>query len=258
MKRLLLIAALGTALPAMAQNVATVNGHAITQAELDSTLKALRIENASPEQRKSILDEIISRDVLAQEAIKQGLDKKDEVKANLEAARKDILISSLLQDWSEKNQITDEDVKKAYDEMLKDQTGKKEFKVSHILVKEEEKAKTLLADIKAKKLSFEEAAKKDSIDPGSGKNGGDLGWANPDMYVPEFAAAVKSGKKGEISEPVKSQYGYHLVRIDEDRPLTPPTLEQVKTDLTRSLTQKKMFEFVESLRSKAKIEVLEK
>lgn len=258
MKRLLLIVALGTALPAMAQNVATVNGHAITQAELDSTLKALRIENASPEQRKSILDEIISRDVLAQEAIKQGLDKKDEVKANLEAARKDILISSLLQDWSEKNQITDEDVKKAYDEMLKDQTGKKEFKVSHILVKEEEKAKTLLADIKAKKLSFEEAAKKDSIDPGSGKNGGDLGWANPDMYVPEFAAAVKSGKKGEISEPVKSQYGYHLVRIDEDRPLTPPTLEQVKTDLTRSLTQKKMFEFVESLRSKAKIEVLEK
>ncbi len=100
--------------------------------------------------------------------------------------------------------------------------------------------------------------KKDSIDPGSGKNGGDLGWSNPDMYVPEFAEAVKTGKKGEISEPVKSQYGYHLVRIDDERPVTPPTLDQVKTDLTRSLTQKKMFEFVESLRSKAKIEIIEK
>ncbi len=258
MKRLFLVAALSATLPAMAQNVATVNGHAITQAELDSTLKALRIENASPEQRKSILDEIISRDVLSQEAVKLGLDKKDDVKANLEAARKDILISSLLQDWSEKNKVTDDDIKKAYDDMVKEQAGKKEFKVSHILVKEEDKAKALLADIKAKKVTFEDAAKKDSIDPGSGKNGGDLGWSNPDMYVPEFTEAVKTGKKGEISEPVKSQYGYHLVRIDDERPVTPPTLDQVKTDLTRSLTQKKMFEFVESLRSKAKIEIIEK
>lgn len=160
--------------------------------------------------------------------------------------------------WSEKNKIADDDIKKAYDDMVKDQAGKKEFKVSHILVKEEDKAKALLENIKTKKVTFEDAAKKESIDPGSSKNGGDLGWSNPDMYVPEFAEAVKTGKKGEISEPVKSQYGYHLVRIDDERPVTPPTLDQVKTELTRSLTQKKMFEFVESLRSKAKIEMIEK
>lgn len=260
MKHLLLATALGMtmALPAVAQNIATVNGKPITKTELDNALKTLHVKTPSAEQRQAILNDLINRDVLTQEAIKLGLDKKDDVKAGIEAARKDILIASLLQGWNEKNKISEDELKKAYDTIVKDQAGKKEYKVRHILVKEEDKAKALLADIKAKKISFEDAAKKESIDQGSGTNGGDLGWANPDVFVPEFAQAVKAGKKGEISAPVKSQYGYHLIQIEDERAITPPTFEQVKTDLLRGLTQRKMLEYVDSLRKKAKVEIMEK
>lgn len=257
MKHLLLATALGMTmtLPAVAQNIATVNGKPITQTEFDNTLKSLRIKDPSAEQRQAILNELINRDVLTQEAIKQGLDKKDEVKAGIEAARKDILIASLLQSWGEKNRVSDDELKKAYDTIVKEQQGKKEYKVRHILVKEEDKAKSLLADIKAKKISFSDAAKQNSIDPGANTTGGELGWANPDVFVPEFAQAVRAGKKGEISQPVKSQYGYHLIEIEDVRDVTPPTFEQVKNDLLRGLTQRRMVEYVESLRKKAKVDI---
>ncbi|NEN76113.1 peptidylprolyl isomerase [Pelistega sp. NLN82] len=258
MKRLLLVTAICASLPVMAQNIATVNGSAITKKELDYTLKTLRIENPSDEQRQSILNELINRDILVQESIKQGFEKKDDVKATIEAARKEILISNLLQEWNEKNKVSDAEIDTAYKTTLKNFEGRKEYKVSHILVKDEEKAKSLFNDINAKKVSFTDAAKKDSIDPSSAKNGGDLGWSNLDIYIPEFSQAVLAAKKGEITEPVKSQYGYHIIKVEDDRPVTPPTLEEAKPELTRLLTQKKLFDYVESLRQKAKVTINDK
>lgn len=259
MKKLFLAASLAVAFPAMAQNVATVNGQGISEAEFDYTLKAVGITEATAEQRKALLEEVINRDVLAQEAVKQGLEKQEIIKLNIESARKEILIAALLQDWAKKNPVTDTDIKKAYDASLADLKKAKEYKVSHILVKEEEKAKQLIADIKAKKISFEEAAKKDSLDPGSGRDGGDLGWADPNAYVPEFAEAVRQGKKGELSEtPVKSQYGYHIIQVQDERDVAPASYESAKAEIQQRLAREKMMDYVQSLRKAAKVEVTEK
>lgn len=256
MKKIFLIASLAVAFPAMAQNVATVNGKPISQAEFDYTLKAVGISNATPDQRKDLLDEVINRDVLAQEAAKQNLDQDAKVKMSIDSARKEILIAALLQDWTEKNPVSDEEVKKAYDASLKESSTAKEYKVSHILVKEEEKAKQLINDIKAKKISFAEAAKADSLDSGSGRNGGDLGWSDASAYVPEFASAVKNSKKGELSEtPVKSQYGYHIILVEDERALTPPSFESAKVEIKHRLAREKMMAYVHNLRKDAKVEI---
>ena len=257
MKKLLLIASLSMALPAMAQTVATVNGQSISQAELDFTIKAVGLQSVNDEQRKAILDEVINRDVLAQEAVKQGLDKQEIVKMNIESTRKEILIASLIQDWAEKNPVSDTDVKKAYDQSLTEFKQAKEYKVSHILVKEEDKAKQLIADIKDKKVSFEEAAKKDSLDPGSGRDGGDLGWSDPSAYVPEFADAVRQAKKGEITEPVKSQYGYHIILVTDERSVAPPSFDSSQAEIKQRLSREKLMDYVQTLRKDAKVEITE-
>ncbi|WP_071058525.1 peptidylprolyl isomerase [Pelistega sp. MC2] len=253
MNKIFLVIALCLSNSVFAQNVATINGNPITKDELDSTLKSLRLKNASAEQRQAVLNELISRDVLVLEAKKQGIDKKESIKMAIETARKEILINSLLQDWSEKNKITADDIKKAYDETIKSQEGKKEYKVRHILVKDEAKALELSENIKANKISFEDAAIKESIDQGSAKKGGDLGWANPEMFLPEFGQAIQMAHKGEMTAPVKSQYGYHLIIVDDLRPIALPSLQEATPEIQRILTQKKMLEYVEKLRSKTKI-----
>ncbi|WP_052019258.1 peptidylprolyl isomerase [Pelistega indica] len=154
---------------------------------------------------------------------------------------------------AKKNKITADDIKKAYDETIKSQEGKKEYKVRHILVKDEAKALELSENIKANKISFEDAAIKESIDQGSAKKGGDLGWANPEMFLPEFGQAIQMAHKGEMTAPVKSQYGYHLIIVDDLRPIALPSLQEATPEIQRILTQKKMLEYVEKLRSKTKI-----
>lgn len=259
MKKLFLIASLSMAFPVMAQDVATVNGQPISQAELDFTLKAVGIPTATEDQRKALLEEVINRDVLAQEAVKQGLDKQDVVKLNVDSARKEILIAALLQDWAEKNPVSDTDVKKAYDISLTEFKNAKEYKVSHILVKEEDKAKELIEAIKAKKTTFAEAAKKDSLDPGSGRDGGNLGWSDANAYVPEFAEAVRAAKKGEISDtPTKSQYGYHIILVEDDRDIAPPSFDSSQAEIKQRLAREKMIEYVSKLRKDAKVEIIEK
>lgn len=251
MKKLVAFAAAVTlAAPLYAQTVATVNGKAIQQADLDQFVKLLVTQGAtdSPELREQVKQEMINRQVAVQAAEKAGLDKQGSVKQEVELARQGILVRALLADHLEKNPVTDAQVQAEYDKIKAAQGDRKEYKVRHILVADEKKAQDLTKQIKDKKVSFEAAAKKDSTDPGSGNNGGDLGWAPSSNYVPEFAQAVEGLKKGETTAaPVKSQFGWHIIRLEDSRPLEFPPLEQVKPQIQEMLRQQNLAQYQDSL-----------
>ncbi len=251
MKRLAVFAAACTiALPIYAQNIATVNGKAISQANLDQFVSLLISQGAqdTPELRTQVKQEMINRMVAVQAAEKAGLDKQAGVKQELELARQGILVRALMADYLKKNPITDAKIQAEYDTIKKAQAGAQEYKVRHILVKDQKTAEDLIAAIKSKKTTFEAAAKKDSIDPGSGQNGGDLGWAPSSNYVPEFARAVESMKKGELSAaPVQSQFGWHIIQVEDSRPIQFPALEEVKPQIEEMLRQQQLAAYQEGL-----------
>ncbi|NYT65242.1 peptidylprolyl isomerase [Alcaligenaceae bacterium] len=251
MKRLAVFAAACTiAFPIYAQNVATVNGKAISQANLDQFVSLLISQGAqdTAELRAQVKQEMINRMVAVQAAEKAGLDKLTDVKQELELARQGILVRALMADFLKKNPVTEAKIKAEYDTIKQTQIDTKEYKVRHILVKEEKAAKDLIAAIKSKKTTFEAAAKKDSIDPGSGKNGGDLGWAPSTNYVPEFATAVEGMKKGELSAaPVQSQFGWHIIQVEDSRAAQFPALEEVKTQIEEMLRQQQLAQYQEGL-----------
>lgn len=257
MKRLAVFAAAcAIAIPAYAQTVATVNGQKISQEKLDQFV-ALLIEQGAqdtPELRTQVKQEMVNRLVAVQAAEKAGIDDKPEVRMEIELARQGILVRALTADYLEKNPVTDEMVKAEYEEIKKAQSGKQEYKLRHILVKDEKAAQDLTAAIKAKKTTFEAAAKKDSIDPGSGKNGGDLGWGPASNYVPEFAEAVQKLKKGEMTDkPVKTQFGWHIIQVEDTRDVKFPELEEVKPQLEELLRQQQVVDFQQELIKKATI-----
>jgi peptidyl-prolyl cis-trans isomerase C len=188
-----------------------------------------------------------------QEAQKQGLDAGDDYKNQLELARQAILIRALFDNYRKTNPVSDADVKAEYDKFVA-ANGGKEYKARHILVETEDQAKKIMADLK-KGAKFEDIAKKQSKDPGSGANGGDLDWANPASFVPEFSEAMIKLKKGETTpEPIKTQFGYHIIRVDDIRQAQLPKLEEVKPQITQQLQQQRLQKYQEELRAKAKVE----
>ena len=188
-----------------------------------------------------------------QEAQKRGLDASPDYKAQMELARQSIMIRELFLDEQKKNAVTDADIQAEYDKFVAANSGK-EFKASHILVEKEEEAKAILAALK-KGGKFEEIAKKQSKDPGSGAKGGDLDWANPGSYVPEFTAALVKLEKGKMTQtPVKSQFGWHIIRLDDVRDAQLPKLEEVKPQIAQQLQQQRQAKFQEEMRAKAKVE----
>ena len=254
------------ALPAQAQNVAVVNGQAIPQARLD-TLKAQIEQQAErmgqpvpPEILDQLREEVIAREVFAQEARRQGLDKTDDYRNKLQLATESILASELFSHYMEEHPVSDADARAEYDNLVKAQAESasgKEYKSHHILVDNEDEAKAIIADLD-NGASFEELAKEKSKDPGSGAKGGDLGWADPDNFVPEFAQALKGLDKGQVTQkPVKSQFGYHVIRLDDVRdakaPEAPP-FDAVKDQIKERLQQQKVAEYQQQLRDKAKVE----
>lgn len=258
MKRLaVLAAACAIALPVHAQNVATVNGQPITQKSLDQFV-ALLIEQGAqdtPELRTQVKQEMVNRLVAVQAAEKAGLDKQAAVKQEIELARQGILVRALMADYLKKNTITDAKIQAEYDKIKASQADKQEYKVRHILVKDQKAAEDITAAIKSKKVTFDAAAKKDSIDPGSGKNGGDLGWAPSSNYVPEFAQAVEGLKKGQMTDkPVQSQFGWHIVQVDDTRAAKFPELAEVKPQLEEMMRQQQLAEFQDKLIKDAKIQ----
>lgn len=243
-----------TAAPAFAQVAATVNGKTIPQSKLEQTVRQVVAQGKqadSPDLRLAIKNDLIAREVLIQEADKQGFGMKPDVKAALENARQSIIINAMLADYVKKNPIKDADIKAEY-EKAKSQLGDKEYRARHILVPTEEEAKALIVKIKGG-AKFEDLAKASSKD-GSAANGGDLDWANPASYVPEFGKAMTGLAKGQMTDtPVKTQFGFHVIRMDDIRPTKVPPFEQVKQQVEDSLQQRKLATFREQLMSKAKI-----
>jgi peptidyl-prolyl cis-trans isomerase C len=249
-------ALLGTvALPVAAQNIAVVNGQAIPKERADVLRQQVERSGRpiTPELEKQIKDEVIAREIFLQEAAKRNLDKDPDFKVQMELARQTILIRELFADFQKNNPVTDAEIKAEYDKFVAANSGK-EYKASHILVPTEAEAKAIIASIK-KGAKFEDIAKKQSKDPGSGAKGGDLDWANPSSYVSEFTEALIKLQKGQMTQaPVKTQFGWHVIRLDDVRQAQLPKLEDVKPQIAQQLQQQKLAKFQEDLRAKAKIE----
>lgn len=248
-------AALLGAVPAFAQNAAIVNGKPVPKARMDMLSQQLAAAGrpVTPEMQSQLREEVIAREVFMQEAQKKGLDATDDFKAQMELARQAILIRQLFEDYRKANPVSDADIKAAYDKLVAANSGK-EYKARHILVATEDEAKKVIADLK-KGAKFEDLAKKLSKDPGSGANGGDLDWTNPAGLVPEFSQAMIKLKKGETTQvPVKSEFGWHVIRLDDVREQSFPKLEEIKPQLAQQLQQQKLQEYQQSLREKAKVE----
>ena len=239
---------------ASAQNLAIVNGKPVPSSRVEALKQQVERSGrpVTPEILAQIKEELIAREVFMQEARKRGLDASEDYKAQLELARQSILIRELFANFQKKNPVSDAEIKAEYDKFV-GANGGKEYRARHILVEKEDEAKALIADIK-KGGKFEDLAKKVSKDPGSGANGGDLDWANASSYVPEFSNAMVKLEKGQMTEaPIKSQFGFHIIRVDEVRDAQLPKLEEVKPQITQQLTQSKLSKFQEDLRAKAKI-----
>lgn len=257
MKKQMLSAALVAllAVPALAQNLAVVNGKPVPSSRVKALQQQVEASGrpVTPEVMAQIKEELIAREVFMQEARKRGLDASDDYKTQLELARQTILIRQLFADFQKKNPVTDADIKAEYDKFVKENGGK-EYRARHILVETEADAKALIAEIK-KGGSFEELAKKASKDPGSGANGGDLDWASAGNYVAEFSDALTKLAKGKMTEtPVKTQFGFHIIRLDDVRDAQLPKFDDVKPQIKQQLEQQKLGKFQEDLRAKAKIE----
>lgn len=240
---------------ALAQNVAVVNGKAVplSRVKVLSEQVAKSGRQVTPEIEQQIKDEVIAREIFMQEAQKQGLDTTADFRAQMELARQAILIRDLFANYQKTNAVTDDEIKAEYDKFAAANAGK-EYRASHILVEKEAEATAIIAQLK-KGGKFEEIAKKSSKDPGSGARGGDLDWAPASNYVAEFAQALTGLSKGQLTEtPVKSQFGYHIIRLDDVREAQLPKLEDVKPQVAQQLQQQKLTKFQEALRSKAKVE----
>ncbi len=240
---------------AWAQNLAVVNGKPVPSSRVEALKQQVERSGrpVTPEILAQIKEELIAREIFMQEARKRGLDASEDYKAQLELARQSLLIRELFANFQKKNPVTDAEIKAEYDKFVA-ANGGKEYRASHILVEKEEEAKALIAELK-KGGKSEELAKKASKDPGSGANGGDLDWANAASYVPEFSNAMVKLDKGQMTDaPVKSQFGFHIIRVDDVREAQLPKLDEVKPQITQQLTQSKLGKFQEDLRAKAKVQ----
>lgn len=231
--------------------LATVNGKDITQQQYDSYMQ----ENPQSLQlgKERALNELISRELVYQDALKKGLDKDKDMLAKLETIRLNLLLGAALENAVSKQAITDKELKQMYDERIAD-FKVQEYKARHILLASKEEAEKVITELDMGG-DFAELAKKKSTDP-AGKNGGDLGWFAPQQMVPEFGQAVSQMKKGSYTKsPVQTQFGWHVIKMEDTRSATPPKFEEVKPQLKKIAEQKRAGEYLESLKTKAKIEI---
>jgi peptidyl-prolyl cis-trans isomerase C len=248
----LLVALLATAaIPVMAQNLAVVNNKPILTTKLEALVKQAKAQGQqdTPQLRANIKERLISIEVLTQEAVKAGLATNPDVVTQLELARQQILIQNLMREYATKNPVNEADIKTEYDK-AKAQAGDKEYHAFHILVEKEDEAKAIISKLKAG-AKFEELAKQ-SKDPGSATKGGDLDWASPATFVPDFSNALIALQKGQFTEtPVKTEFGYHIIKLDDVRPSKFPAIEEVKQQIVDGLQQRKIQAYQQTLMKKA-------
>jgi len=250
---LVVAAALCSPWSAQAQNIAIVNGKAVPKSRVDTLLQqaARAGQQIPPGAEAQARDQVVLREIFSQEAVKRGIPGSPEFAAQMELARQSIMIRELFESFRKKNPVTDAEAKAEYEELKKQNSGT-EYRASHILVEKEDEAKALIAQIKAG-AKFEDLAKKSSKDPGSGERGGDLDFARPDAYVPEFGKAMAALKKGQMTEtPVKSQFGFHIIRLDDTREAQFPPFDEVKDQLKQRMSEMKLQKYQDDLRKAAK------
>ncbi|WP_263772365.1 peptidylprolyl isomerase [Propionivibrio soli] len=232
----------------------TVNGVPVSQSMANVFINEQKAQGApdTPELKNAVREELIRRELLVQEAKKAGLDKKPEIAAQAEAARQAFFVRAYVQEYLKKNPISEAQLRAQY-ETIKTQMGATEYKASHILVASEDEAKSIIEDLK-KGTKFDELAKK-SIDPGSKDNGGDLGWASAGNFVKPFSDALTTLEKGKYTEtPVKSEFGYHVIQLEDTRPLSAPAFEEVQPRLMQQAQSQQINKMIEDLRAKAKVQ----
>jgi peptidyl-prolyl cis-trans isomerase C len=236
--------------------VATVNGKPIKQSIYDFIAKdaAARGQKIDAQVKEVIVGKLIDSELVYQEAQKIALDKQADYIARDELARRELLTNIYLQDYIKKNPISDADTKAAY-EQYKKAYGDKEFSALHILVKTEAEAKEIIAQL-AKGGSFSKIAKEKSLDPGSKEKGGDLGWFSPATMVKPFSDAVAGLQKGAVaSDPVQTQFGWHVIKLVDTRVAQPLSYDKVKEGLQKNLQQRNLEKMMADLRAKAKIDI---
>jgi len=234
---------------------ATVNGKPIKQAWVDFILKDAKARGQKGKGlKRAVINELVGSELAYQEATKKGFDKKADIITAAEIGRRKLVVNAFLADYMKKNPVSDADKKAAYAQYKKE-LGTKEYKAKHILVKTEAEAKAVLSEL-SKGGDFAKIAKSKSQDPGSKVKGGDLGWFSPAGMVKPFSDAVTSLKKGEMTKtPVQSQFGWHVIKLDDSRPLKAPSYDKVKNGLERKLQQQKLEKLMLGLKEKAKIVV---
>ena len=240
--------------PAAAPKV-VVNGVTIPPSRFAVMAKELDAQGhpASPDREKAIKEELVNREVLAQAARKRGLDKDPTVEAEMDMARQAVLVRALFENDVKAHPISDADLEKQY-EQFKASMGTNEYKVRHILVDKEDEAKAIIDQLN-KGADFSKLAKEKSKDPGSKENGGELDWGPAGRYVKPFADAVTSLKKGEYTKtPVKTDFGYHVIQVEDVRPMKVPTFAEIKELFRQRAQQEEIQQMVMELRQKAKIE----
>jgi peptidyl-prolyl cis-trans isomerase C len=236
--------------------VAIVNGTAISRTEYDIYVKGLlqgKQQELTPEQKNQVLDEMISMELMAAQAEKDGLDKDLDTAAQLEVLRMRVLADAASQKIMKGQEPTDAQLHAEY-EIAVASMDKTEYHARHILVASKDQAEQIIKKLKGG-AKFEALAKAQSLDTGSKATGGDLGWFTTSRMVKPFADAVKALKKGEITpEPVQTQYGWHVIQLEDTREAAPPPFDQVKAQLVNSVIRKKLQAYVEDLKKNAKIE----
>jgi len=203
----------------------------------------------TPELRNAVREELNTRELLAREARKQGIDKTAEMKAQMDLAAQTILVRAYVQDWLSKNPVPEAELRKEYDN-IKSQIGDKEYKVRHILVEKEDDAKEVISELQ-KGAKFDELAKARSKDPGSKDRGGDLDWNAPTNFVKPFGDAMKTTPKGKFTaQPVQTQFGWHVIEVDDVRDAKVPSYDEVKPQLQQRMQAQWLDKYFKDLRAK--------
>jgi len=235
----------------MGKVIATIDGQPLYQKNVEAVQHSLH----SPMPEQTLINRMIELRVLAKAARDEGLDKQPEMKARIQNAIDNQLANEYLTTKLSSLKIPEAEIKKKYEKFVKGYPRKTDYKAAHILVKTKAEADKIIKQLK-NGASFADLAKKDSIDPGSAKKGGELGWFNPNQMVPEFSKAVEKMKKGEITqEPVKSKFGWHVIKLEDTRQAKPPTLEQLKPNLENQYRRDQVNKIIQDLRNKADVKL---
>ncbi|MBK8689027.1 MAG: peptidylprolyl isomerase [Betaproteobacteria bacterium] len=251
-------AADATATAAKGPAVATVNGKAIQQSLVDLVVRqgASSGRPDTPETRQAIVDQLTMQAVVADAAVGKGLDKSEGIAEQIDAVRQSILANAYVQDYIKNNPVTDEALRAEYERIKATLTGS-EYKARHILVEKEAEARDIIARLKKDPGAFAKLARERSKDDGSKGNGGDLGWFDLAGMVPEFGAAVSKLEKGKITdEPVKTQFGYHVIQLEDSKPIEAPPFDEVKPNLAPQVQQQALKKHLDDLKAKARIEIV--